>query len=472
MKKNVEIELKLLIGKKDLKKLLAAKVLQDVVRQDSEKTLHLCSSYYDTDDLNFKKHGIAYRVRDKGDGSFEATVKTSRKSSSGLSERVELNMPLNSDEAVLTGFKELGLGFELTELAPAGVEKLFTTEIERTTYILDLPGAVAELAIDKGCISRGRDKDKIEEIEIELLEGNKGALLEFAARIAAEVPVFIEKRSKFTRGLALLGIEPDMQNVKCRIAADKNIRAEMLQAVQVHGDRLLECQNRLRAGVERAAVKSLVKELVYLRSYLEFGIIFAEDERAKKAAADIGAYLQKLRELLLVWKVQKLWQQIITGDGLLFEKSVLAERLLELEKEAVDAVRDATAKGVLTSAVFDIISWLHNISWENEEYLQAGSTIRCRLQEWQEALEKQETAAGKYQLAENMTCICKSVQDKELCKTFCKPRKYEAAERVVKAEVLNGLLRRLGHGSNSRVLSRDIGILTGWLLAKNKIAGK
>lgn len=472
MKKNVEIELKLIVSKKDLKKLLAAKVLQDVIRLDSKKTVQMRSSYYDTDDLNFKKHGIAYRVRDKGDGSFEATVKTSRRSSGGLSERAELNMPLDSDEAVLTGFKELGLGFELTELAPAGVEKLFTTEIERTTYILDLPGAAAELAIDRGSISRGRDRDKIEEIEIELLDGDKGALLDFAACIADVVPMFIEKRSKFARGLALLGIEADEPTIKSRMNTDKNIRTEMLQAVQAHGDRLLECQNRLLAGIDRGVVKNLLNELLYLRSYLVFGMVFAEDERAQKAAAVIEDFLPRLRELLLLWKMQKSWQQIIADGGMLFEKSVLADRLAELEKEAVDALAAEAAKGVLTCAVFKSISWLHNIAWENEEYLQTGSTVRCRLQEWQEALAKQENAFSRLLLIENMTCICKSVQDKTLPKAVLKPKKYDAALQAVKTEAFNVLLRKLGHGSNSRVLSRDIGILTGWLLAKNKITGK
>ena len=141
--KNVEIELKLLLGKRELKKLLASELLKGVLREGSEKKRNLVSSYYDTADFALKKNGIAYRVRDKGDGTFEATVKTDRKSNGGLSERVELNMPLAENVAVLEGFGELGLGYELTELAPDGVEKLFNVDVVRTTYLLDLDGAVA-----------------------------------------------------------------------------------------------------------------------------------------------------------------------------------------------------------------------------------------------------------------------------------------------------------------------------------------
>ena len=103
----------------------------------------------------------------------------------------------------------MGLGYELSELAPTGVSKLFTVTVQRTTYILDLPGAVAELAVDHGKLTAGKAVDKIDEVEIELLEGDKGALFKFAAAIAAQVPVFVEKRSKFVRGLALRGISVD-----------------------------------------------------------------------------------------------------------------------------------------------------------------------------------------------------------------------------------------------------------------------
>ena len=50
MQKNVEIELKLLLGKRELKKLLASELLKGVLRAGSEKKRNLVSSYYDTAD--------------------------------------------------------------------------------------------------------------------------------------------------------------------------------------------------------------------------------------------------------------------------------------------------------------------------------------------------------------------------------------------------------------------------------------
>ena len=215
MQKNVEIELKLLLSKSDLEKLLASDLVKNVVRAGSEKQRNLVSSYYDTADLALKKNGIAYRVRDKGDGTFEATIKTDKKSSSGLSERLELNLPLTENAAVLEGFAELGLGYELTDLAPPnGVEKLFTVDVVRTTYLLDLDGAVVELAIDNGKIFAAGGEDTIDEVELELVDGKVEAMLLFAEQIEKLVPVHREERSKFARGLALIGIESDLPSHK------------------------------------------------------------------------------------------------------------------------------------------------------------------------------------------------------------------------------------------------------------------
>ena len=204
MAKNTEIELKFLLSKEDLERLLTLDFMVQAVREGSRRVRHLVSTYYDTQELTLKEHGIAYRVRDKGDGSFEATVKTQKQSAGGLSERLELNLPLAEAQPVLDGFAALGLGFELSELAPCGVQALFTVDVQRITYILDYAGAVCELEIDKGAIRCGEKSDSIDEVEIELLEGEVQALLELKERIAAAVTLRAEERSKFARGLALL----------------------------------------------------------------------------------------------------------------------------------------------------------------------------------------------------------------------------------------------------------------------------
>ena len=81
---------------------------------------------------------------------------------------------------------------------------MFTVDVERITYILDYAGAVIELAIDKGAIHCSEKSDSIDEVEFELMSGTVDVLLELRERIASQVELRAEERSKFARGLALL----------------------------------------------------------------------------------------------------------------------------------------------------------------------------------------------------------------------------------------------------------------------------
>ncbi len=204
MSKNTEIELKLLLQPAELARLLQLDAFTQAVRPGSRRERQLVSTYYDTQDMALAAHGIVYRVRDKGDGSFEATVKAATKSSGGLSERLELNLPIAGSEPVLDGFAALGLGYELRALAPQGVQALFTVRVKRITYILQYKSAVIEMAIDKGEIVAGAATDSIDEVELELLEGETCDLLAYKELVAGQVSLRTEDRSKFERGLALL----------------------------------------------------------------------------------------------------------------------------------------------------------------------------------------------------------------------------------------------------------------------------
>lgn len=465
MKKNIEIELKLLINEQNLKKLLASDLIKNAVIEHSKKTMHLASSYYDTEDMDLKKHGIAYRVRDKGDGTYEATVKTAQKSSSGLSERLEVNMPLTEDKAVLDGFKALGLPFELTDFAPGGVIRLFTTNINRTVYLLRLQDTVVEMAIDKGSIVSGNNTDIIDEIELELLEGDKGVLLDLAAKIADIIPVFIEKRSKFARGLALLGISADTGADKFKISSSGNIRTELLAAAQLHGDRLLQLQSTfLQAGYAPENIKKLNKELLFLRAYTAFGREFSDSEKLQSCYLTINKWMMEINKLQQLLFLKQEWQDVSEKSSLIFENSALAKKLAEAELEAAENIKLWCAEGLLAQIVFHLQDCLYNTAWENEDYLQAEGTVRCVVQKWQENLAAAADDLKKEYLL-NGQYILKSMQGKAFGKAAEKIRGQLKALAPAKSNDAFSLLKNIGSGSNSRVLNRDIGILTGWLLA-------
>ena len=403
-------------------------------------------------------------MRDKGDGTFEATVKTDRKSSGGLSERVEINIPLAEDNAIIEGFGELGLGFELTELAPNGVEKLFTVDVVRTTCLLDLDGAVAELAVDNGKIIAGKRKDDIDEIEIELVEGEVGALMDFAAKMAELVPVFTEKRSKFARGLALLGIESDFVSGKVKVDNEGNARLEVLKLVHQRGDSLLMLQNALKKTATTSDVKQLVKDLQFIRSYVEFGKVFAPAEAADKALLLTDRVLAAAVKLQDIWNLADLWEELVEKAEVL-SNNVLAKNLATCEEAAQEELCKLMAKGELSVLVYNVVSWLYQAEWQNEEYLQMESTVRCRLQDWEDELEACEEADAKLALLTNYQYLAKSVSGKAIAKLAeaKKKERRKIAEAVTKERVMN-FVQALSKNSNSRVLNRDTGVVIGYLL--------
>lgn len=464
MSKNTEIELKLVISKENLKKMLALDFVQQAIRQDSKKKRKLVSSYYDTEDLAFKAQGIAYRVRDKGDGSFEATVKTSRRNSSGLSERLELNIPLTEDKAVLDGFLELGLEQDLQELAPNGVIQLFKVSVERTTYILDLDGAVAELAIDNGRITAGKQRDKIDEIEIELLEGDKGALLSFAAKLAENVPMFVEKRSKFVRGLALRGIAADEEAVRTRISGSSTYEGFMA-AVSQHCDALLDCQKALLAEeLDEEWIKSLKKELHFLRSLIACVEAVSEKALAETVVSELASWREQAERCLTLSELAELWEEHIVPGKELLQKNALEGKLTTVYAAALAQLVEKAQAGSLTAVVFAIISWLHSNPCHNEEYLKAQNIAEICLEKWQVNKKKAETAEEKLLHVENMLFLAKSISGKSFAREAdaLKKTRRKLADKIGQ-QYKERLLQELMAGSSSKNLYRDCGIVLGYL---------
>lgn len=450
MAKNTEIELKLVVSKDNLKKLLALDCVTDALRAGSMQKRKLVSSYYDTEDLAFKRQGIAYRVRSKGDGTYEATVKTSVQNGAGLSERMELNLPLNSPRPKLEGFAAMGLGTELTELAPNGVSKLFTVTVQRTTYILDLEGAVAELAVDHGKIVAGKDNvDPIDEVEIELLEGDKGALLKLAADIAAQVPLFVEKRSKFVRGLALRGIMANEAPVKEKLGTGL-VKDEVLAAIAAHGEQLLALQQEMQQNISEKLLKNLKRELLILRSLAAMAGAGTCDR--------IDYMLEQVDDVRNLLTLQVLWQRIMAKGKL--ERSSLQKKLAASTKACLTLLQELAAGGRFTAIVFALTSMVYKAELNGET---VDARVKAAVKAWQ-----QELAEDNLTVADNICALarCCSVKAALKASEAVKKQRRQLNKQAVLA-AWQGHLQVICEASTSKLIYREAGMLLGYLLAKN-----
>src|SRR5690606_32834263 len=96
-------------------------------------------------------------------------------------------------------------------LAPA-----YEAEILRREGIVELDGAVAALAFDRGTMRAGGRALPIRALEIELIEGAPEALYALAATLAELAPMTIGTESKAEFGFRLLsGTRPEPRPAEC-----------------------------------------------------------------------------------------------------------------------------------------------------------------------------------------------------------------------------------------------------------------
>ena len=275
MDNTTEMEIKLSASKESLKKLLDSSLLKAAMVPDSLQEKELENYYYDTASYKLFHEGIAYRIR-KIDAGYVATVKTDDASQSGFSERKEYNVPVEEAIPTLEGFTELGLTTDLKKLlAEEELQILFKVLVRRQIRLLQItPETLLEMAIDKGNIIVGKKKEKIEEIEFEIVKGTKSDLFEFVAALAMEIPLFIEPRSKFKRGIDLLSNGADYADIEekgVKIDRTGNVETEFKKLIYYDIGVILEAQNALRdtTGLEDAD-RILLNRVKRLRAVINF----------------------------------------------------------------------------------------------------------------------------------------------------------------------------------------------------------
>jgi len=196
-----EIELKLQLDPSDIAILLADPVFSanDPTRRDQ------VSTYFDTDSCALHAAGLSLRIRKSGDKRIQ-TIKTASKAAASLFARGEWERPVSGDTPELNNAPAIlaeTLGEEAQQLAPA-----FTIEINRTTVFHDDGRGRIELVADQGRAVVDDRQIPIAEIELELLEGNCGALFELAHRLSSLVPLRLGVQAKAERGYELLAAKP------------------------------------------------------------------------------------------------------------------------------------------------------------------------------------------------------------------------------------------------------------------------
>ena len=203
-----EIELKFQINQSDIEQLqnyLDQWVCCDEAEFSSQQhlvnQLNLTNTYYDTEDHFLRLNGCGLRIRTtqtEQSKCFEITLKSKGNSIGGLHERIEINQPLPNDKLDLSVLPKDVLPNGLTQLKP-----LFTTNFKRQTWLISFANSEIEVALDLGQITSNGQSMPIQEVELEIKQGNKQDLLNFAIELS-RFNLHLFSQSKASRGYRLL----------------------------------------------------------------------------------------------------------------------------------------------------------------------------------------------------------------------------------------------------------------------------
>jgi inorganic triphosphatase YgiF len=200
---------------------------------ESAPTKLLKNTYFDTAELALYQERIALRIRVTPTRTLQ-TIKCAGKSVAGLSSRPEWEMAYSGN-------------FDFSEVDVAAVQTfleknrdhlipIFTTHFDRRTWRIELSKKTTLLVmLDIGHIESGDRKLSISEVELELVQGSSRDLLEFATKLARNLPLIPSDMSKAQRGYQLyLNQEPRPKKAKASPIRIKHTSfdAFLLQASQ------------------------------------------------------------------------------------------------------------------------------------------------------------------------------------------------------------------------------------------------
>ena len=201
MKAAPEIELKLVVPAAAVRRLASHRLLRGRSRP-ARRRLH--SIYFDTPALDLWRQGIALRVRREGRRWLQ-TVKGGGSAQGGLHQRAEVESEVAGPQPDVSRIRDRDFAAAFAsprlraELAP-----VFSTEFTRSSRLLELDAETrVEASVDQGLIRSGKRAEPLSELELELKGGAPHHLYDLALKLAEDVPLSIEDRSKAERGYAL-----------------------------------------------------------------------------------------------------------------------------------------------------------------------------------------------------------------------------------------------------------------------------
>lgn len=289
----MEIEVKLIVHPGDMQAVLRA--VGDVASiTGSPSVKRLESRYYDTPSRTLQSRGMTLRVRRVGK-DFIQTVKTE---ADGLFARGEWEKPVASFQPELAAPPPGAPGIA----AECGLDEVFVTKVERNKLIVRFPAwrgdaSRIEMAMDTGVIHAGARDVAVNEVELELIDGQAADVFDLGARLAELVPLQLSVDAKSARGYRLAdgAPPPSVKADKLDFPDDITLEDGMRRSLQACVRQWLENQSCALDGRDPEGVHQMRVALRRLRSAINFFRDFIPDpplaefrEQSRWVAGSLG----------------------------------------------------------------------------------------------------------------------------------------------------------------------------------------
>jgi inorganic triphosphatase YgiF len=167
----------------------------------------LYSLQFDTADLALRDRGIALGLR-RVSGASAQTLSEERLGASGAR---TYQWPVRGRALDLSLVSTTPLGkFFAKKRIRSGLTAIFSTRLRRKAWLLKLDGATAvELYLDSGEIAAGTRRERIGELNIELIKGDPSRAYDLALELTDAIALRLEPRSLMERGYRLYLGKPE-----------------------------------------------------------------------------------------------------------------------------------------------------------------------------------------------------------------------------------------------------------------------
>ncbi len=206
----MEVELKFLVEDKlAQERILKDAHLAEIKDCGSDEEICLKATYMDTENLDLCRKKMAFRVRLENERPV-ATLKWGGAAENGLHVRGELNICV-SDDFIINPTLDVFKGSEIyPQIYEAAADKKLKAIMEinctRRQISVDTGKSLSVVSLDIGEIITEKGIAPVNELEIELFSGDKQDMIDLGRELAAKYNLKPENKSKFQRGLELLGI--------------------------------------------------------------------------------------------------------------------------------------------------------------------------------------------------------------------------------------------------------------------------